>query len=88
MSLFNFWSKPEPKGKTAPDQIQIFIEKDFYLSIFFSIIDEQRQVDRQLRKVGRDIERDRRELEREEKKLVSIFRWKEHQHDLIQNLRQ
>ncbi|XP_045476232.1 charged multivesicular body protein 2b-B isoform X2 [Harmonia axyridis] len=31
--------------------------------------EEQRQVDRQLRKAGRDIERDRRLLEREEKKL-------------------
>ncbi|KAL3274714.1 hypothetical protein HHI36_016090 [Cryptolaemus montrouzieri] len=31
--------------------------------------EEQRQVDRQLRKAGRDIERDRRQLEREEKKL-------------------
>ncbi|XP_028129784.1 charged multivesicular body protein 2b-B [Diabrotica virgifera virgifera] len=31
--------------------------------------DEQREVDRSLRKVGRDIERDRRQLERDEQKL-------------------
>nr|CAI5845909.1 unnamed protein product [Callosobruchus analis] len=31
--------------------------------------DEQREIDRSLRKAGRDIERDRRQLERDEKKL-------------------
>lgn len=44
------------------------------IDIFFLITtDEQKEVDRQLRKVGRDIERDRRQLERDENKLVNII---------------
>lgn len=44
------------------------------MTYFFLITtDEQKEVDRQLRKVGRDIERDRRQLERDENKLVNYF---------------
>lgn len=81
MSLFNFWSKPDPKGKNKLcigklcTQTNTKGKKTLVITLFtiILILEEQRDVDRQLRKVGRGIERDRRQLEREEKKLVSIL---------------
>lgn len=66
--MFNFFSKPDPKGL----YIILFNKYCDLFNVNFTILEQQRQADRALRKAGRDIERDQQKLENEEKKLVSI----------------